>query len=203
MSDESSDERQVARANAPYTEAERRAICERILRLRYGPFEPGEQALGWEQIAEEVGVSRSTLSLWRASDDYRRAEAAYRQGLREEARTGAAGMAQTALDHVCYLMLNARSEFVQLEAAKEVLKHARVEQDREEGQADPSAELIELQQMLLKRKARKEKLRAMGFDPDKIVEARVKDGGGLPDIVLAQNAIIREEQEEEAKRRSG
>lgn len=181
-----------ARATVRYSDEQRRALYSKILRLRFGPFELGEKRATWDAIADALHISRTTLYAWQQLEDYKQAEIRYRKLLREEGRTTVAGMGRDALDHLFYLMTNARSEFVQLESAREIIKLTNIEKELEEAEHDANQELIEFQKVLLKRKAERAKLREAGFDPDSIIDVPVKPGGILPDIVQAENRIVAE-----------
>lgn len=191
MTNPLSDSRQ--RPYIRYTDDQRRALYDRILRLRHGPFDDGEKAARWETIAEALRIARSTLSEWRSYEDFKQAEIRYRSLLRAETQSSAAAQGQEAFNHLWYLALNARSEFVQLEATKEVIRISKIDQGSEDAGRDASQELIEFQKVLQRRKERKAKLIEAGFDPDRKATTEVKPGGLLPDIVQAENRILAEE----------
>ena len=176
-----------------YSDEQRRSLYGQILRLRYGPFDKHHKRATWEAIADALDINRSTIQEWRSLEDYQRAEIAYRKLLREEARTDASGMAQTALDHLYYLMLNSRSDFVQLEAAKEITKITQLDKELEEAQLESNQGLVEFQKLMLARKEKVKKLKGMGIDPNSIIDVEVKPGGFLPDAIVTQNEEIKKE----------
>jgi hypothetical protein len=110
--------------------------------------------------------------------------------MREEAPTSAAGMGQEAIDHVRYPTTNAGSDFVQLEAAREIVKITGIAKEPEEQPVDQNPEPVAFQTIVAQRRADRAQLRAAGFDPDAVNTAQVQPGGFLPAIVLKQNAIV-------------
>jgi hypothetical protein len=97
-------------------------LAARAFGLRYGPFERGERRATWTEIAAALGVDRKTLWRWRQGDDWRAMARDYRVMVREATRTDAAGMARAAVAHLFDLMGHARSEYVQVEAAKTLVE---------------------------------------------------------------------------------
>jgi hypothetical protein len=177
------------RAYVRYSDAQRDRLVRRILALRYGPFDPGQRRATWAQVAAAVGVSRSAIQEWRAGEDYRRAEIAYRTLLREEARTDAAGLLQEAMAHVRFLMTHARSDFVQLEAAKLIIQLTQADKDVEERELKGNEQLVQFQKLLLTKKRDAQALRDLGIDPTAIVDMEVRPGGLLPEAVVVQNEL--------------
>jgi transposase-like protein len=178
------------RPTGHYTDQERRDRFATVLAMRYGPFDEGHHRATWAEIARRIGVSRQTLLAWRETADYRAAERAHRTRLREEARTDAAAMGDAAVQHIFYLMTNARSDFVQLEAAKTIVAITNLDKELEEQKVEGNKQLVEFQKLLLKKKRDAEALRALGIDPESIVDLEVGPGGRLPQAVVVQNELV-------------
>jgi hypothetical protein len=80
----------LGRAVRTSTEGERRMFFdmffETILRLRYGPFDPGarERTRTWAEISRTLQVSRTTVQAWRDGEAFTARERRYRQTLKDE-----------------------------------------------------------------------------------------------------------------------
>jgi rRNA pseudouridine-1189 N-methylase Emg1 (Nep1/Mra1 family) len=180
----------VSSVQVHYTDEQRRALFSKILALRFGPFAKGERRATWEAIAQAVGVSRQTLHAWTHTEEYRAVEVHYRSMMREEARTDASGLAQAAVDHIYYLMHNASSDFVQLEAAKTLVTITNLDKELEEQKIEGNRQLVEFQKLLLKKKRDEQTLRDMGIDPESIIDMEVGKRGSLPDAIITQNEMV-------------
>lgn len=176
-----------------YTDEQRRGLYPKILHLRFGPFEQNAKRADWAEIAEAIGIARSTLSDWRKLDDFNEAMQQYRRELREENQTSIATMGDAAVQHVFHLMQNASSEWVQLEAAREIIKVAKLEQDDRERLAESAKDLVEFQKQIARRKLDLQALADHGIDPATIIDVPMKPGGFLPEPVEVQNELIREQ----------
>jgi hypothetical protein len=180
-------------AHIRYTDEQRRALYPKILQLRFGPFEKNARRADWGEIAEAIGIARSTLADWRKLDDFDEAMQQYRDDLRRENQTSVATMGDAAVQHVFHLMQNAGSEWVQLEAAREIIKISKLEQDDQAKLAESARDLIEFQKMVGKRKLDLKALADHGIDPSTIIDVPMKPGGFLPEPIEIQNELVREQ----------
>jgi hypothetical protein len=177
-----------------YSADQRRRFFERILQMRYGPFDlvAGEAKKTWTEVAEALGVARSTLAEWKGSDEFKALERRYRQQLKDEARTDLASLQERALAHMAYLSENAGSEHVQFLATQALLEHANLAAEEEEKLQEAQGELVRFQTTLTKIKAKRELMRAAGVEAGSVREARVRPGGLLPEAVVQQNEVIKQ-----------
>jgi transcriptional regulator with XRE-family HTH domain len=156
-----------------YTLAEKQRMAKKALSLRY------DQGWTWDQIAKELGVSRSTLSEWRTSSEWKRLEYQKRAAIREEARADSSQMVKEAIEVLFELMRTSDNERIRLAAAQKLIDINRLEDDDGPEETD-SAEYSEF--LRLKQERELGAVRPGGLVPEDIVEeteqyrARVASG---------------------------
>lgn len=167
-----------------YTREQRLELIDKMLETKY------KDRVSWEEVADQYGVARSTIRRWRSGDEWRMAEARWRRVLREEARSDTTMLAQDALGVLQDLMHNARGDFTRYSAASKILELVGVGDEIEESKVDTTNELMKFIEKLSGRENERTRLVSAGIDPDTIIDAEVKPGGILPDVVLEQNRVV-------------
>jgi hypothetical protein len=167
-----------------YNQQERLTLIDKMLERKY------RGKATWDEIADAFGVARSTIRRWRLGDEWRLAEARWRRVMREEARSDTTMLGQDALGVLQDLMHNARSEFVRYSSAGKILDLIGVGDEIEETKVDQASELMRFIEKVRTRQTETQHLLAQGIDPDTVLEAEVRPGGMLPEIVVHQNEEI-------------
>lgn len=171
-----------------YSKEERIELIDKMLEKKY------RDKSTWDEVADAFGVARSTIRRWRLGDEWRMVEARWRRVMREEARSDTTMLAQDALGVLQDLMHTARGDFTRYSAAAKILDLVGVGDEIEEAKVDQTNELMKFIEKMQGRAVEDAKLKAIGIDPDSIIEAEVRPGGLLPEAIVTQNKLVMDEQ---------
>lgn len=166
-----------------YTTEQKRGLIQQALDLRY------EGKLNWDDVAQQISVSRSTLSEWRKEPLWKELDAERRRLLREEARSDGATVLTEMLDVLYELAKGARSEYVRFTAASKLLDINNVGAEIEEAAVDQAKELNEFLGRLSRRSQ---------SQVSELATVRVLPGGLLPPEVQERNEEYRDRKRLEA-----
>ena len=168
-----------------YTDQERAVLIERMVEMKF------RSRKSWDEVCDEVGVSRATSRRWRMTDEWRMVEARWRRILREEARSDVHQIAHDAIGVLQDLMHDASvSPFTRYNCAAKLVDLVGIEDEIEERKADQNDELLDF----LKKVGRKSNSGSLPPNPmGEILDIEVKPGGLLPDEIVEENMKMLEE----------
>ncbi len=167
-------------ANKFYSAEVRRAMIEQALDARYN------ERKNWDEIADDLSMSRSTLSEWRKDDDFKEADSIWRRNIANRIRGDSTQMLDDAITTIYQLMKTDKSGYVRYMSACKIID-MNIGNETEEVIADQQKEL---NNFLLKEAKRV---------TSSMAELKVGPNGALPVEVQQMNAEYRDRKRAEAE----
>lgn len=106
-------------------DARRVQLIKRAIDLLY------DENASWEEIARNLGISRTRLNQWRLTNEWKRAEIEKRRALKDEAIAGTSQVLKKAVDVLVELMQTSENERIRLAAAQKLIDLTRLDQEEE------------------------------------------------------------------------